>query len=164
MNKAKSITIEKGVLVVKFNQGYLMAAKVASTPNKKYPNTFAKALLQHNSIRFDNEKNIEGVVSEITLGNCYFEFDIYDEGDEVYELFKNKESSLICALHERDVADWIYHPELKNSGGEFALFPVIHEEEDQINPVEENVGVLFISAIAKKLGIKTAAPTPLRQV
>lgn len=92
------------------------------------------------------------------LGKCYFDFGIFDEGDRVYEIFDGKASNVLCPLHYQDNSDWIYHPTEKNKEGEPAIFPVIHELEDEINPIYYNVGSLFLQQLADEFEIEVEIP------
>ncbi|EMJ83894.1 hypothetical protein LEP1GSC016_0446 [Leptospira borgpetersenii serovar Hardjo-bovis str. Sponselee] len=133
---AKAAKINKNTLVVEFKSGKILTASPPGNPNsyKKFPRSFLKLIEKHNTLKTDR----------LELGKCYFDFDIYDEDDRVYDLFDGKASNVLCPLHYTDNSDWIYHPTEKNKEGEPAIFPVSHELEDEINPVYHNIGALFL--------------------
>ncbi|EKR62511.1 hypothetical protein LEP1GSC036_1997 [Leptospira weilii str. 2006001853] len=115
---------------------------------KKFPKSFLKLIEKHNTLKTDR----------LELGKCYFDFGIFDEGDRVYEIFDGKASNVLCPLHYQDNSDWIYHPTEKNKEGEPAIFPVIHELEDEINPIYYNVGSLFLQQLADEFEIEVEIP------
>lgn len=69
---------------------------------------------------------------------------------------------MFCPLHYRDNSDWIYHPTEKNKEGEPAIFPVIHELEDEINPVYYNIGSLFLKQLCDEFEIEVEIPVAER--
>lgn len=63
-----------------------------------------------------------------------------------------------------DNSDWIYHPTEKNKEGEPAIFPIIHELEDEINLVYYNIGSLFLKQLCDEFEIKIEIPVDERPV
>ncbi|EMY14390.1 WGR domain protein, partial [Leptospira weilii str. Ecochallenge] len=128
---AKAAKVNGKTLIVEFKNGKTLTAASPGNPNsfKKFPKSFLKLIEKHATLKTDR----------LELGKCYFDFDIFDEGDRVYEIFDGKETNVLCPLHYQDNSDWIYHPTEKNKEGEPAIFPVIHELEDEINPIYYNV-------------------------
>ncbi len=147
---AKAAKINKNTLVVEFKSGKTLTASPPGNPNsyKKFPRSFLKLIEKHNTLKTDR----------LELGKCYFDFDIYDEDDRVYDLFDGKASNVLCPLHYTDNSDWIYHPTEKNKEGEPAIFPVIHELEDEINPVYHNIGALFLQQLCDEFEIDIEIP------
>ncbi|WP_078129650.1 WGR domain-containing protein [Leptospira alexanderi] len=147
---AKTAKINKNTLVVEFKSGKTLTASSPGNPNsfKKFPKSFLKLIEKHATLKTDR----------LELGKCYFDFDIFDEGDRVYEIFDGKESNVLCPLHYQDNSDWIYHPTEKNKEGEPAIFPVIHELEDEIDPVYYNIGSLFLQQLADEFEIEVEIP------
>ncbi|WP_061218823.1 WGR domain-containing protein [Leptospira weilii] len=147
---AKAAKINKNTLVVEFKSGKTLTASPPGNPNsyKKFPKSFLKLIEKHNTLKTDR----------LELGKGYFDFGIFDEGDRVYEIFDGKASNVLCPLHYQDNSDWIYHPTEKNKEGEPAIFPVIHELEDEINPIYYNVGSLFLQQLADEFEIEVEIP------
>ncbi|MDI7215213.1 WGR domain-containing protein [Leptospira santarosai] len=137
-------------LIVKFKNGKTLTAASPGNPNsyKKFPKSFLKLIEKHATLKTDR----------LELGKCYFDFDIFDEGDRVYDTFDGKASNVLCPLHYTDNSDWIYHPTEKNKEGEPAIFPVIHELEDEINPVYCNIGALFLQQLCDEFEIEVKIP------
>ncbi|UZN07830.1 WGR domain-containing protein [Leptospira santarosai] len=137
-------------LIVKFKNGKTLTAASPGNPNsyKKFPKSFLKLIEKHATLKTDR----------LELGKCYFDFDIFDEGDRVYDTFYGKASNVLCPLHYTDNSDWIYHPTEKNKEGEPAIFPVIHELEDEINPVYCNIGALFLQQLCDEFEIEVKIP------
>ncbi|EMN90336.1 WGR domain-containing protein [Leptospira weilii] len=147
---AKAVKVNGKTLIVEFENGETLTAASPGNPNsfKKFPKSFLKLIEKHASLK----------TSRLELGKCYFDFDIFDEGDRVYEIFDGKETNVLCPLHYQDNSDWIYHPTEKNKEGEPAIFPVIHELEDEINPIYYNVGSLFLQQLADEFEIEVEIP------
>ncbi|WP_156469938.1 WGR domain-containing protein, partial [Leptospira alstonii] len=147
---AKAAKVNGKTLIVEFKNGKTLKAASPGDPNsfKKFPKSFLKLIEKHATLKTDR----------LELGKCYFDFDIFDEGDRVYEIFDGKESNVLCPLHYQDNSDWIYHPTEKNKEGEPAIFPVIHELEDEINPVYYNIGALFLQQLADEFEIEVEIP------
>ncbi|WP_061261901.1 hypothetical protein, partial [Leptospira interrogans] len=55
-------------------------------------------------------------------------------------------------------------PTEKNKEGEPAIFPIIHELEDEINPVYYNIGSLFLKQLCDEFEIKIEIPVDERPV
>ncbi|EKR72225.1 WGR domain protein [Leptospira noguchii str. 2006001870] len=151
---SKSAKINGNTLVVEFKNGNTLTAAAPGNPNsyKKFPKSFLKLIEKHNTLK----------TNRLELGKCDFDFDIFDEGDRVYDIFDGKESNVFCPLHYRDNSDWIYHPTEKNKEGEPAIFPVIHELEDEINPVYYNIGSLFLKQLCDEFEIEVEIPVAER--
>ncbi|AXR62759.1 WGR domain-containing protein [Leptospira mayottensis] len=149
---AKTAKINKNTLIVEFENGKTLTASSPGNPNsyKKFPKSFLKLIEKHNTLKTDR----------LELGKCYFDFDIFDEGDRVYDLFDGKASNVFCPLRYTDNSDWIYHPTEKNKEGEPAIFPVIHEMEDEINPVYHNIGALFLQQFCDEFEFDIPAERP----
>ncbi|ULH27800.1 WGR domain-containing protein [Leptospira weilii] len=147
---AKAVKVNDKTLIVEFKNGETLTALSPGNPNsfKKFPKSFLKLIEKHATLKTDR----------LELGKCYFDFDIFDEGDRVYEIFDGKETNVLCPLHYQDNSDWIYHPTEKNKEGEPAIFPVIHELEDEINPIYYNVGSLFLQQLADEFEIEVEIP------
>ncbi|UOG34870.1 WGR domain-containing protein [Leptospira noguchii] len=151
---SKSAKINGNTFVVEFKNGNTLTAAAPGNPNsyKKFPKSFLKLIEKHNTLK----------TNRLELGKCDFDFDIFDEGDRVYDIFDGKESNVFCPLHYRDNSDWIYHPTEKNKEGEPAIFPVIHELEDEINPVYYNIGSLFLKQLCDEFEIEVEIPVAER--
>lgn len=143
-------------MIVEFKNGNTLTAESPGNPSsyKKFPKSFLKLIEKHNTLK----------TNRLELGKCYFDFDIFDEGDRVYEIFDGKESNVLCPLKFMDNSDWIYHPTEKNKEGEPAIFPIIHELEDEINPVYYNIGSLFLKQLCDEFEIKIEIPVDERPV
>ncbi|EMY78704.1 leucine rich repeat protein [Leptospira weilii serovar Ranarum str. ICFT] len=141
-------------LIVEFKSGKTLKAASPGDPNsyKKFPKSFLKLIEKHATLKTDR----------LELGKCYFDFDIFDEGDRVYDIFDGKATNVLCPLHYSENSDWIYHPTEKNKEGEPAIFPVIHELEDEINPVYYNIGALFLQQLADEFEIEVVIPVAER--
>ncbi|WP_061246701.1 WGR domain-containing protein [Leptospira noguchii] len=147
---SKAAKISGNTLVVEFKNGNTLTAAAPgnSKSYKKFPKSFLNLIEKHNTLK----------TNQLELGKCDFDFDIFDEGDRVYDIFDGKESNVLCPLHYRDNSDWIYHPTEKNKEGEPAIFPVIHELEDEINPVYYNIGSLFLKQLCDEFKIQIEIP------
>ncbi|EMN80473.1 WGR domain-containing protein [Leptospira interrogans] len=150
------VKINGNTLIVEFKNGNTLTAESPGNPSsyKKFPKSFLKLIEKHNTLK----------TNRLELGKCYFDFDIFDEGDRVYEIFDGKESNVLCPLKFMDNSDWIYHPTEKNKEGEPAIFPIIHELEDEINPVYYNIGSLFLKQLCDEFEIKIEIPVDERPV
>ncbi|EKQ83336.1 hypothetical protein LEP1GSC064_1085 [Leptospira kirschneri serovar Grippotyphosa str. Moskva] len=137
-------------MIVEFKNGNTLTAEPPGNSNsyKKFPKSFLKLIEKHNTLK----------TNRIELGKCYFDFDIFDDGDRVYEIFDGKESNVFCPLKFTDNSDWIYHPTEKNKEGEPAIFPVIHELEDEINLEYYNIGSLFLKELCDEFEIEIEIP------
>ncbi|EJO68304.1 WGR domain-containing protein [Leptospira kirschneri] len=147
---ATGAKINGNTLIVEFKNGNTLTAEPPGNSNsyKKFPKSFLKLIEKHNTLK----------TNRIELGKCYFDFDIFDDGDRVYEIFDGKESNVFCPLKFTDNSDWIYHPTEKNKEGEPAIFPVIHELEDEINLEYYNIGSLFLKELCDEFEIEIEIP------
>ncbi|EMO43727.1 WGR domain-containing protein [Leptospira santarosai] len=156
MQKAQKAEIREDLLVIHFEEGRVITASppVSSNPYVKWPASFQKLIQQHGRIVF-------GKYGDIQLGDHgIFDFDMFDDGDDVFELFKGKGANARSPLFSNapNKTSWLYHPKLKNSQGEPAIFPCTHELEDEIDPVYSNVGSLFLERVADKMYLTISIP------
>ena len=155
VERVKSAEIKGQDLVVHFrNQKDPWVAGPPAAPGKYkgYPASFAAIVAHHERMSFGEK---------LRFGELHMlDFGMYDEGDNVYELFggdaEKVKSPLVDSISNYTV--WVYDPEEKNAQGETAIFPVIHEMEDEIDHVQLNAGALFLERMNEKAGWKIPMP------
>ncbi|EMO53824.1 WGR domain-containing protein [Leptospira noguchii] len=152
-SKAES---DKENLIISFNQGHTLIASPPANPDnyKKWPVSFQRLISHHKLLTFGKSK-------DIVLGDSgRFDFDLLDDADTVRQLFLEKSTNVRSPLFTKkpNHTFWLYHPELKNTHGEPALFPCTHELEDEMNPVFNNAGALFLEAVANELYLDVKIP------
>lgn len=145
MDLATSARIEKGLLIVKFQEDdeELACYPPEYTRFSDYPVSMQNIAAVHGQI-FCGDSLILGYSGD-------FDFGIYDEDDQVFKLFDGNGENLKAAIWETvsNNTYWSFHPSAKNTSGQAALFPIIHELEDDIDPVDINPGSIFLERMVK---------------
>ena len=138
--EVRTLSRSKQVLVVSFGPddeelvAYPPDLKVASG----YPDLALAAAKIHAQLR---------VGDRLILGpQCSFDFGAYDEDDAIYQHFEGDDRKIQEAMWDSVSSDthWLYHASATNASGQPALFPVVHELEGVIDPIEANLGSVFL--------------------
>jgi hypothetical protein len=131
----------------------------ASAPDpelsENYPQSFYNVLSRHSCLYLEN--------AQLWLGD----HGLFNEGGGWYGALENEDSELVrfgldtILSPLSDYSDlWLYHPGVKNSYGEPALYYLSHEGGDIDDPQDWNIGSLFLVRAAAVLDLKVALPAP----
>lgn len=139
-----AVTITDSCLELKFQEGepVLKCAAPATKMKASQP---------------EGLQNFLGVHQQLTCDSLVFgstqslDFGMYDPDDKVYQLYKGKAKNVQEAGCDAidNYTNWLYHPTLKNSSGNEALFPVIHELENEVVCIDNNIGSLFLQRLVQ---------------
>lgn len=144
--RVTAVRVDAGNLVVEF--GADGDPWIATPPARigefaEFPKSFRATVQKHATI---------SAGKNLTLGaQGSLDFGMFGKEDQVYALFQSREN-VREALHEYFANEtvWVYHPEQLNSHGEPAIFPIRHELEDVIEPIDANIGALFLHRVVTK--------------
>ena len=142
IQKVKQARIVKDALEIKFMDGHLMFCHAPATKSSfnSYPVSFQKIVSQHEYIVI-KEKKLLGDDGGV---EAYFD-DTLIGFNKLAVLYKTP-TNIKQGLHTYEPNDtyWVYHTKQKNTTGELVLFPIVHELEEEINPIDLNLGSLFL--------------------
>src|SRR5690606_16965661 len=139
---ALSIQSEGEYLEIRFQEGdqVLKCYPPDVKKNKKLPEDLQKLYAVHNQLS----------CGDLVIGSTQsLDFGMYESDENVYRLFDGDVNRIQEAGFESisNYTVWLYHPTLKNSSGKQALFPIVHELEDTVECIDNNIGSLFLQRL-----------------
>ncbi len=145
MSRVSAMKTKGDTVIVEFAGDDAWTASPPATADKLkgYPKSYQAVAKNHATIKIGKDL--------VLCAPGYLDFSNYDEDDPVYLLFKsakNVREALYDYIHNDTV--WVYHPTQRNTHGEPALFPIQHELENEIDPIDANVGALFLNRVVTR--------------
>ncbi len=141
---AVSIQNQNEYLEIKFQEGdqVLKCYPPNLRKNKNHPEDLQKLYAVHQQLS----------CGDLVIGSTQsLDFGMYEPDENVYRLFDGDVNKIQEAGFENfsNYTVWLYHPTLKNSSGKQALFPIVHELEDTVECIDNNIGSLFLERLVQ---------------